>query len=377
VNVLTITSTLFAVIALAQDPVAPVSPQDQATSQAQPDQASEPELAEPWEGTFAAGVEQILAHAGSEEWDEALILCDRLLVPDTYASWREGLDGGAGSLTQRVLSPVDGAMQSLGLERLTDEDRALVRYQRGLILVYKGDTAAGMDDLEQARSLAGEGHVRRAAVYAMGTLDLMLGEVLRQQIPEITGAAPAPPLPPATGQSEQAPDPLLLAREAYTQARTHFVERLRLDWRHADTRANVELVQRRLRELDEIEQQRQEQQPPDESQEDPPEQESGEGEPQGSEQEDPQQDPSAEQESEESDQPEDSQEPTDPEENEADPKNEEDAQGDESESEPQELQLTEEELERLLRILKNHEEQGDRLREALLRRRRVQVERDW
>ncbi|MAG62448.1 hypothetical protein CMO84_02890 [Candidatus Woesearchaeota archaeon] len=370
------TLALSSAIALGQDPV-PQLPSDLPVGeQAVTEEPAPEDPIAPWQGTLAEGVDQVRAQADAEEWDAALLTCDRLLVPGSYERLRGSSDGGRATLADRVLAPLDGALQSLGVERLSAADRALVRYQRGLILVNKGDLAGAMEDLGLARSLGGAGSVRRDAVYALGTLDLMVGEVLRQQIPEISGAPPTPPPPTADGQAEEAPDPLVVARTAYSQARTHLIERLRLDWRDEDSRANMELIQRRLRELDEIERQREEQsQEPEDNQEGEPSDEEQEGgESQDSDQEsepedpneDPNEDPSEESESEE---PEESGDPQE--------QDSEDGEESEAQAEPEELQLTQEELERLLRILRDHEEEGERLREALLRQRRVQVEKDW
>jgi len=56
-------------------------------------------------------------------------------------------------------------------------------------------------------------------------------------------------------------------------AKEHLVERLRADWRDEDTRANLEWIQRRLAELEEIERQREEQQQEQQDQEQDPNQE--------------------------------------------------------------------------------------------------------
>src|SRR5690606_24191728 len=114
---------------------------------------------------------------------------------------------------------------------------------------------------ESARLLAGPGALRLDATYDLGSLFLAAGEEQRAKLPEISGQPAQPPPPPPVaapgGAAPQAPpDPLQLARAAYLAARERLVERLRMDWRDPDTQANVELVQRRLRELDEIERQR-------------------------------------------------------------------------------------------------------------------------
>jgi hypothetical protein len=371
------TLALSGAVALGQDPVVPAPPSDAPMGEQAVTQESAPDPIAPWQGTFSEGVDQVRAQAGAEEWDAALLTCDQLLAPGAYERLRGVSGGGRTTLTDRVLAPLDGALQSLGVERLSPADRALVRYQRGLIRVNKGDLAGAMEDLGLARSLGGAGAVRRDAVYALGTLNLMVGDVLRQQIPEISGAQPTPPSPPAGAQGEEAPDPLVVARTAYSQARANLIERIRLDWRDGDSRANMELVQRRLRELDEIERQREEQsQEQEDNQEGEPSDEEQEGgEPQDSDQEsessDPNKDPNEESETEEPE------EPGEPQEQDSQEDGDESAEENEAKAEPEELQLTQEELERLLRILRDHEEEGERLREALLRQRRVQVERDW
>jgi hypothetical protein len=363
----------FSALAIGQDP----EPQALADSPEGELAATEQPATTPWQGTFSEGVDRIRAQAGAEEWDAALSTCDQLLAPDTYERLRGSSDGGPTTLVDRVLSPLDGALQSLGVERLSPADRALVHYQRGLILVNKGDLAGALEDLGLARSSGGAGAVRRDAVYALGTLNLMVGEVLRQQIPEISGAPPTPPSPPAGGQGEEAPDPIVVARTAYSQARAHLIERLRLDWRDGDSRANMELVQRRLRELDAIERQREEQsQEQEDNQEGEPSDEEQEGgESQDSDQEsesgDPNKDPNEESETEEPE------EPGEPDEQDSEENGEDGAEESEANAEPEELQLTQEELERLLGILRDHEEEGARLREALLRQRREKVEKDW
>jgi len=376
-----LTLALSSAVALGQNSVPP-GPSESPMGDQTATQVPAPEAISPWQGTFSEGVDRVLVQGSAEEWDAALLTCDQLLAPGTYERLRGRADGGRATLADRVLAPLDGALQDLGVRRLSSADRALVRYQRGLILVNKGDLAGGMEDLGLARSLGGAGAVRRDAVYALGTLDLMVGEIVRQQIPEISGAPPTPPgppgppVPPAGGQTEEAPDPLVVARTAYSQARTNLVERLRLDWRDADTRANMELVQRRLRELDEIERQREEQSQEQEEDQDgePSDEEQEGGESQESDQEsepdESSQDPNEESETEEPEEPE---EPSESEEQDS----EDGAEESEAQGEPEELQLTQEELERLLRILRDHENEGERLREALLRQRRVQVEKDW
>jgi hypothetical protein len=147
--------------------------------------------------------------------------------------------------------------------------------------------AAARDAFHAARALAGPGELRADATYDLGTLVLLHAEEVRATLPEVGGAAAAPGVqamqalpgaPPAAAPgAEEETDPLEEARALYTEARTWLVERLRLDWQDADTRANLQLVQRRLRELDEIEKQREEQQQEQQQQDQDQEQE-GDGE---------------------------------------------------------------------------------------------------
>jgi len=342
----------------------------------------------PWEGTFAGGMSE-LARLAESEPESALALSDRLLAPNLYGRVRARLEGWSGGWSERALAPLDPALSWLGLETLDAPERAEVRYARGLVQAASGAVLSAAEELSLARALAGSGRTREDAVYALGTMRLELAEELRQRIPEIGGQAPAAPAPPAGPGAPTTPgaapggpqgDPLPLARAAYLEAREHFVERLRLDWRDADTRANVELVQRRLRELDEIERRReqekqdqqddsqqQQQQQQQEQQQDPQQQQDDSDEPQDSSQEkpdskqaDPEQDPKSQDEPQEGE-PSDSEEETEQQEA----------------SEPEERVLTEEEMKRLLQLLQRYQEQGEEAFEELRRVRRERVERDW
>jgi hypothetical protein len=132
----------------------------------------------------------------------------------------------------------------------------------------------GREAFSAARALAGPGELRADATYDLGVIELQHAEAVRATIPEISGQpAPAPPAapggPPPPGSivpPSEPPDPLVEARKLYGAARTWLVERLRLDWGDEDTRANLELIQRRLRQLDEIEKQREQQKQQDDEQ---------------------------------------------------------------------------------------------------------------
>ena len=297
---------------------------------------------------------------------------------------------------------------------------------------------AAVQDFYGATALAGPGELRLRAMYHAGVVELQEGERQRALLPEVSGQAPAgpggsgmqgmglPPLPGgptggptgapgapgapgatgATGAPE-GPGPLELARAAYQRARTALTERLRADWRDVDTRANLELIQRRLKELDDIERQREEQQQQQQDQNqdgDPSDEDSENQENRENEREQDEPDPSSEdEEGEDAEQnPEDQQQDgeEEPSEENQDPQDQEDSEQQEGEEqsadqqpleapeetpgEPQpaeptdaERHLTKEEVMRLLDQIEAIDEQA-RAAEARMRgARRKPVDRDW
>lgn len=336
----------------------------------------------------------------------------------------EGEPKAAEAAARSILAQAD----QLGL---TELERARAHYALGVISAVRAAASKPGAEDEQpaqcwqisaeafaaARALAGPGELRLDATYDLGCLALLQAEDARARIPEVSGAASsAPPLSgqPGSGQAGAPPgaapapetDPLEEARALYLEGKTWFLERLRADWRDPDTRANLEWIQRRLHELEEIEKQRQqeeqqgdrdqeqqqgEQQPGDPQEEqqegEPEEQEDREGEP-GQEEQEPggSQDPGEDEKQEEppADQP-----PPPGESQQEQPRTGEEPAGGEEQTpaqaaEPQEGEpapservLTREEVLRLLDKLAELEEQGKKL-EALLRaKRRTPTERDW
>jgi len=249
----------------------------------------------------------------------------------------------------------------------TMEERALLTYARGVIEMQAGVLDAAAAAFEGARAQAGPGELRLNSIYNLGVLYLEEGERYRAMIPELSGGA----VPPAPVEGEEQSDPLEAARGRYLEARAWFIERLSLDWRDADARANTELVQRRLAELDEIERQREEQ-----AQDEQQEPQEGE--------EPMQSDEEGEESSDEEEQPgEDSPENAEGEREPQEPTGDEEQEEQESESEaedggePEEVHLTEEEMRRLLESLRQIEEEGEEVQEALRRVGREGVDRDW
>lgn len=320
----------------------------------------EPPPVAPYPGPLAEGVRELAASSRAGEHARALELAAALLA-------------------------------SPELGQVSESQRARVRYDVGLARAFAGSFGDAVADLRAAAGLAGPGELRADSMYAAGTARLLAAEALRLAVPEIAKKLGLePPAPPAgalqTGappgglptQDPSVPDPLELARAGYMQARAELLSRLELDWRQEDPRANLELVARRLRELEEIERQRKEEQqqqqqnqeqqqqqkqPPNQDQkadssqeQQPPEEQPGE-----SEEKPPEQEPGQEQ------QPEPEPEPSEDQEQEPKPEP----------GKQEERVLSKEEVQRLLDRLQQIEEQGQALRAMLRQRRRVPVEKDW
>lgn len=319
--------------------------------------------------------------------------------------------------TQAALNEL--ASLTKALDQLPDERRAEVHFARGIVVceTFEGEERlAATEDFFSARAFAGPGELRHAATYDAGLVQLWEGERWRSQIPEVgsaNGMAPPmggaggphalPGMPPPNaagqgtpGEEEEPPDPLAEARAAYLRAREILCERLRIDWRDADTRANLELIQRRLKELDEIERQREEDQQQDENQEgeDGEESEDQEGEDEENEEQDGDSEEQDEGSEDGEDESEEEQEPGEEEQENED----EDSPGEEGEEEeieapqpeegeeqevpagePEETErhLTREEVMRILDQLAEIEEEARAKQARAARARRENVEKDW
>lgn len=303
-----------------------------------------------YDGSFPEGMHEIVRLTEGGNPDQAFVISEELLSGTRYSSLRTWVTEHTWQPLDVCFAALDGPLRWLGFRTRTTAERGQVHYARGL--VFEELEGPGGPSFELARQSAGYGEIRGAAIYNLGTLRLRKGEVQRAEIPEISGV---PPLPPTPG-AEEPPDPLKEARRHYKAARRHFVERLRYDWQDADTRANVELVIRRLRELDEIEQQREEQE--GEEEENPDENQESESE---------EENPEDQESEEEQETPEDA-EP---------PENAEPEEGEQQPPEEEEEALTTEQLQRLLQRLEAHEKDGERVRNELRRASAGRVRRDW
>ncbi|WP_145201309.1 hypothetical protein [Planctomycetes bacterium Poly30] len=231
----------------------------------------------PWDGTLGSGVRAMADQSAAGDVDGALATADRMLAPGGAAQLRQTLDRATRGVSESVLSPVTRVLDLLGVSALSGEDRAEIEYARASALLVgasKGEeNAPGLIEraeaaLQRARAAA-PGEARMSAIYNLGTLDLMAAEAVRATIPEIAGpdaaAAAGPASPPDPNQADEPEeDPLVIARALYLKARADFVELLAQEPSEPQPgqngAANVEFVIRRLKELDAIEKQREEQQ---------------------------------------------------------------------------------------------------------------------
>lgn len=332
---------------------------------------------EPWTGTLAEGLAEAQRLSDSGETAGALALTERLLSPTSSALWRERATARPG-WKRTVVDAAGPILDAVGLARLSDPERATIHHARGVLLAQSADgqRLAAVEAFERARSLAGPGELRLDATYDAGWTWLAEGEALRAKIPEISGAAP--PAPGPAGAEPPAPDPLGLAQTAYLQARGRFVDRIQLEASDADTRANLELVQRRLRELAEIEKKREEKKKQEQQQKDEQDQQKD---PKKDDQQKDDEKKDAEEKPDEKPKPDekkpDEKPPKDSPEEQKEPSEPKDPEKDASPKPSKEELLTREEVMRLLDILKNREEEGKKLLEQLRAARRVAVKKDW
>lgn len=392
-----LTMLLVAASALAQapEPARSVAPAQGAAPEGTTPAAR---AVEPWRGTIAEGLAEVRARSEANDPDGARALADRLLAPNAWLKWKQDLasvPGWKASLA-RASEPV---LDFLGLEAHAPAVRAEIAFARGVVEHVAGEDAAARAAFERARADAGPGELRLASGYQLGTSRLLEGERWRAEIPEIQAAnaaasgapqaapVPVPPVPPvaagpggasAPGQPAP-PDPLKEARTAYLAARERFVDRLRADWTDAAVRANTELVQRRLKELDAIEEKRKE------------EEEKKEQEKQDSK--DPNKDPNQQKQDSKDDKsdskdeqdPANQPKPDDPKPDEKPPEEQEPEEAPAEDEKPpqadptraEERELSKEEMTRLLDLLKQREQQWKKLQKELQHARRGKVKKDW
>jgi hypothetical protein len=382
----------FAIAVLQAQPAVPAA-------SVEPPAPSAP-VFEPYDGSLAQGLDEVRALSDAGKLEEAYALCGRLLAPTRFDAWRERQVAEPG-VVKRVVEAATPAFDWLGVSGLFPEERAAVHYAEGIVASTAGDRAHAEPVFQSARSLAGPGELRLASIYNLGVNALLDGEEQRAKIPEIQGGQAAPqaappaaaPGAPGAPGAPPAPDPLDLARAAYLRAKTHFIERVRAAWDDADTRANIELVQRRLKELDEIQKKREEQKKKDEQEKqdekdqkdkdekkNPSDQKKDdEKEQQKKDDDSEKKDPNSEEKSE--NEKKDKEEPPKPEDAEKKDEKPEDQKAEEQKPQPSEETLekllTKEEMMRLLDVLKQHEEEYEKLKAQMRQARRAKVKKDW
>jgi hypothetical protein len=337
----------------------------------QTEPASQGAQATPWTGTLAEGLAEMRKLSEAAKPDEALAVADRILTPGGFAKWREEATARPG-WKRTLVEAAEPILAAVGLSELAPVERASVHFARGVVLARAEKRGQAGEAFEKARALSGPGELRLDATYDLGWTALEEGETQRKQIPELGGTPPPPAaLVPPTPGAPPPPDPLQIARAAYTLARERFVERLKLDARDPDARANVELAQKRLKELAEIQQKRDEEKQKQEQEK--------------KDQEKKDQDQKDEKKDEKND---DAKDPKqDSKSDEQKKKEEEDAQKKDEEQKKEkkdakpesskEQLLTKEEIMRLLDTLKDREEEGKKLMERLKRANRSRVKKDW
>lgn len=346
---------LTVLLARQAAPPAPVA------GNAAPQAGSEPETrVEPWLGTLSAARTELQRLSNAGEHNQAITLGSRMLAMPT---WSE----------------------------VSEERRAAALFDLGVALGNARAVEPAAEAFHKARGLVGSQPLGLDAIYDAGTYRLHGAEELRLAIPELreklglqplppagpqaSPAGPSIPAPGATPAPQEQPDPIAVARQAYLGARTDLIDRWHCDARDRDTRANLELVQRRLRELDELEKQREEQQQ-DEQQQNQDDQQKDKQDPgQEQQQQDQQQDPQDQQDQQGEEQPKQDQEQQQPKPDDQESKDQKQAQPDPKDM--REEKLSPEEVMRLLDQLQKIEEQAEQVRAQMRERRRVPVKKDW
>ena len=369
---------------------APVQPAPAANPQSAPTVAPQdapPELtisdeqlariADVYQAGLAPGIVQVREFAEQGDVTAARVLADMLIAPRGVASLRLAWWNEGGAFVRGLLDATSSWTEPLGWNGRPSAERARISLERGLVSLAPEERGMAERDFGRALALAPAGELRAHASYDLALLPLLEGEDWRAQIPELGGTPPQPVPGAAPLPEEGQPDPLEMARGAYLEARARFIERLKLDWRDADTRANVELIQRRLRELDEIEQQREEQQQEQDQQQDGEENQDQEQNSDQQDQQDQQEPEDGEQEPQDGEDGEEQEQPDEQPEGDESEQDSQDQQSEPQDAEPQEVHLSQEELQRLLNRLAEHEKEAEALKELRHQRGSKGVDKDW
>ncbi len=316
-----------------------------------------PEL-EPYAGSLRDARAALIEASESARHDDAQRLCKQILAHRELAAQPESM-------------------------------RAEVAYAVGTAYGFAGELKSALEHLRRAQGLAGSSELGRDALYEAGTLLLLHAEELRKLVPEIAqklGLPAAPQTGFAPQQNGAAPqiDALDVARRAYLDARTELAQRWRIEPGERDTRANLELLQRRLRELDELAKQREDEQQqqdkdPKQDKNQPPNKDQQKPDP--NQKQDPQQSDAPEKDPKEKQdpqaQPDDKGEQPKPEDKPEDPSKEDSQAKPDAAKAREDMLMTPEEVQRLLDHLSAIDAQALQVQKALRERRKTPVKKDW
>ncbi len=319
----------------------------------------------PYEHSVAQGLRELRAMLDANALDEAKALGERLVA----------------------------------MANLSENARGEIEYHRGVLLERRSELAASSAAFARSGGLCAPGPLRLDAWYNSGTAILEGSEPLFLSIPEVRKSRNLPPLEPAAvapapnGEKPKEPkepkenEDLDHAMAAYQAARQGLVHRLRAEARDVDTRANLELIQRRLREIEKIRKQREEakkeqQKEPDPDKQDKKDPKDSKDKPEDKDkpqdkdkkpEQDPDKDESKEKKPEEKENPEQKK-----------PEDEQKQEGDKGKPPPpkqqkpgEERALSKEEVSRLMDQLANIEQEAKQLQARIRARRRAPVEKDW
>lgn len=350
----------------AQAPLA--APADQAAPAAA--SAPLPEVTD-----LVSGLRELRALSEEQRTDEALAVGAALLAPNRVQRWRTDWEARH-PWTRGALSAAEPLFELCGAGGLSAEDRGEVHYALGVALAESGKLAEAGASFETAIALAGPGDLRLDALYDRGAVALAAAELVRQATLAEPKVPPSPHSPAQAGSPGES-DPLSALKQMYVRAKALLIERLRADARDEDTRANLELAQRRLREIEELQKQQQAQQ---EQQQDSQQNKDGEKQPQ-----DPKSDsqPSDEQQQQSDKDQQQSEQQLSEQQQEQRGEQPEEGERKEGASDGQQVEqqeqrvLTREEMMRLLDQLEQIEKQGQTLQMRLKDARRRKVEKDW
>ncbi len=208
---------------------------------------------------LADGFAKLRAAAEAKKLDEALGWGDAMLAPNGWQSLRTKWETDH-AWTRAGFELAEPLVSVAGFGGPTEVVRGEIHYAEGVALALSEQDVEAAAHFRTALALGGPGDLRLDAGYDVASLALGEAEHARSEMQQ-QSQQPQPPNASLAQPSTATKDPLTELEGRYRAAKELFLDRLRADWRDVDTRANLELIQRRLRE---IQKQRQEQEKHDE-----------------------------------------------------------------------------------------------------------------